>query len=94
MVAPDARADVLSNHIAAQASATAAPAYVQRVEIWLAGFDIATERGTLRDDIRPGLRTEGFERRITVAFTVVDATVTILRVFYAGQDWATALGEP
>ena len=34
-----------------------------------------------------GLRIIGFERRITIAFTVDDSQVTILRVFYGGKDW-------
>jgi toxin ParE1/3/4 len=46
----------------------------------------------LRDDIRPGLRVVGFERRVTIAFAVGEAGVTIVRVFYGGQDWEEALG--
>jgi toxin ParE1/3/4 len=29
----------------------------------------------------------GFERRITVAFTVSAERVTILRLFYGGRNW-------
>ncbi len=47
----------------------------------------ASERGMRRDDIRQGLRITGFERRLTVAFTVDDDRVTILRLCHGGQDW-------
>ena len=43
--------------------------------------------GTRYDHIRPGLRIVGFERRVTVAFTVDENRVTVLRLFYGGQDW-------
>jgi toxin ParE1/3/4 len=54
-------------------------------------LDIASERGVLRDDIRPGLRVAGFERRLTVAFSVEAETVSIYRLFYGGQNWEEVL---
>lgn len=36
------------------------------------------ERGARRDDIRPGLRTMGFERRATIVFQVNKAEVVIV----------------
>ena len=52
-------------------------------------------RGTRRDDLRPGLRTFSFERRVTVLSTVDDATriVTILGVFYGGREFESDLGK-
>lgn len=61
--------------------------YLNRLKTWLASFSAASERGTRRDDIRPGLRTIGFERRIMVAFTVARDKVVVQRVFYGGQNW-------
>ena len=84
---------VIYDHIAAEGSHAAALAYVQRLEAWLAGFDIGAERGTRRDDIVRGLRTIGFERRVTAAFTVEVERVVVLRLFYGGRDWEGALGE-
>ena len=49
------------------------------------------KRGTRRDDIRPGLRTMGFERRATIAFQVTSKEVVIVRIFYGGQDYERAL---
>lgn len=45
------------------------------------------ERGTRRDDIAPGLRTMGFERRVVIAFRVLDAVVEIVAIAYAGKGF-------
>ena len=91
---PEARADLLELYdwVANAASPDAAMAYIERIERFVAGLELAPERGTRRDDIRPGLRTVGFERRLTLAF-LVDEQVTILRIFYGGRDWEGALGS-
>jgi toxin ParE1/3/4 len=92
---PEAESDIfaLYEYLADAASPAIATTFMRRVRVWLSGFDIASERGTLHDDIRAGLRTTGFERRITVAFTVDEAQVVVLRLFYGGQDWGDALTE-
>lgn len=90
---PEARADLLELYdwVANAASPDMAMAYIERIEQFISGFELGSERGTRRDDIRPGLRTAGFERRLTVAF-VVSEQVTILRIFYGGRDWEGVLG--
>jgi toxin ParE1/3/4 len=56
-------------------------------------MDLATfpERGTRRDDILPGLRTIGFERRVTIAFRVLKARVEIVTIAYGGRDFEREL---
>ena len=49
-------------------------------------------RGTQREDVLPGLRTIGFERRATIAFLVEGDLVLIEGVFHGGQDFESALG--
>ncbi|MBO6553161.1 MAG: type II toxin-antitoxin system RelE/ParE family toxin [Roseitalea sp.] len=90
--ASTAEADLLSLHsqIASASSFVIATRYIERIEAFCASFDLAAERGAARDDLMPGLRIVGFERRITIAFTVDDETVTFLRFFYGGQDWDSA----
>jgi toxin ParE1/3/4 len=90
--APEARDDLwrLYEAIATAAGASVALAYIERIEAYCLGFDLASERGHRRDDIRPGLRIVGFERRVTITFSVDNGRVTILRVFYGGQDWEDA----
>lgn len=87
--APEARDDLfeLYDWIAVAASPSIALSYIERIESFCLGFTHASERGTRRDDIRPGLRIAGFERRVSIAFTVDDERVTILRLFYGGRDW-------
>lgn len=91
---PEARDDLLALYdwIANEASPETAVSYIGRVERFISGFETAAERGTRRDNIRPGLRTIGFERRLTIAF-IVGERVTILRVFYAGHEWEVELGQ-
>lgn len=58
-------------------------------------FSLTTfpERGTRRDDIRPGVRVTNYRKRAVIAFTVdIGAEqVFILGVFYGGQDFEAAL---
>ena len=58
-------------------------AYVEKLMAHCLKFDLASERGARRDDIRPGLRVIGSRRYVTIAFTVSDTQVVILRVFTA-----------
>lgn len=44
-------------------------------------------RGVARDDLRPGLRTIGFRKRVMIAFAVHAETVEVLGVYYGGQDF-------
>ncbi|WP_298813269.1 type II toxin-antitoxin system RelE/ParE family toxin [uncultured Roseibium sp.] len=92
--APEAREDLIALYswIATKADPDTALSYIERIETFCNHFDFASERGQQRDDIRPGLRIVGFEKRLTIAFIVSDTTVTILRVFYGGQNWEEKLG--
>lgn len=49
-------------------------------------------RSTQRDDVRMGLRTMNYRKRITVAFVVAGDGVVIL-VYSCGQDYEAALRE-
>lgn len=86
---PDARQDLraLFDWIAEVASPDTALGYIERIKAHTDTLEYASERGTLHNDIQPGLRTIGFERRLTIAFTVSANRVTILRLFYAGRNW-------
>ena len=87
--APEARDDLrnLYDYLADAADPVTAFAYVNRIEAFCRALATAPGRGHKRDDIRPGLRILGFERRVTIAFTAGPERVTILRLFYAGRDW-------
>lgn len=83
----------LYDWIAERASPDTALGYIDRLESYIRGFDYASERGTLRNDIREGLRTVGFERRVMIAFNVTAQEVIVLGLFYGGQNWQEALSE-
>ncbi|MGB5086386.1 MAG: type II toxin-antitoxin system RelE/ParE family toxin [Methylocystis silviterrae] len=76
--------------IAEASGATRALAYVERLRAFCDRLDYASERGMRRDDIRPGLRIIGFERRVTAAFMVEAERVVVLRLFYGGANWEDA----
>ena len=63
----------------------AAARYIERIIAFCEGLEYAPERGEARNDIRPGFRILGFERRVSIAIWLRDDEVHIVRVFYAGQ---------
>jgi len=60
---------------------------------WCDALDRFPLRGAPRDDLRPGLRTLAFRRRATIAYSVKPKIVTIIALFYAGQDFEALLKE-
>lgn len=90
---PQAEADLfgLYRYIAEEAGHRVAGAYVDRIEAACLSLETFPRRGRRRDDIRPGLRTMGFERRVTIVYQVSAAAVVIVRIFYGGQDYERAL---
>jgi plasmid stabilization system protein ParE len=50
-------------------------------------------RGTPRDDLRPGLRITNYKGRTLIAFDVNAQQVSIIGLFYGGQDYETVLQD-
>ncbi len=50
-------------------------------------------RGTQGDDVRPSLRITNYKKRAVIAFDVDTEAVSIIGVFYGGQDYETVLGD-
>ena len=86
---PRAEAQLVKLH--ADIGEKSAPAIGERYTTALVRYCLTLSefphRGTRRDDVRPGLRTVGYRRRVTIAFEVADGTVSILGVYYGGQDY-------
>jgi toxin ParE1/3/4 len=61
-------------------------AYVTRLEARCANLAGFPEQGSRRDDIRPGLRLVGFERRTEIAFHVTPSAVVIDRIPHGGRS--------
>ncbi len=88
-LSPEAETDLVNIHGYVErhsASSLIADRYIERIENFLSSFDIFPERGTVRDDVRPGLRIVGFERSVSVAFIVEGDDVVILRILAGGQE--------
>jgi toxin ParE1/3/4 len=85
--------DRLHAYISAQASEERADSYVNRIIDFCKGLVTFPLRNTQRDDILPGLRVTGFERRVTIAFVVTADAVLIEGIFYGGQDFETRLRD-
>jgi toxin ParE1/3/4 len=88
--APEARDDLreLYLYIADHAGPDRAIAYIDRIEAFCRGLAEFPERGIRRDDLFPGLRVVGFERRISIAFGVRPTSVIFYRFLYGGRDLA------
>ncbi|AZO10393.1 MULTISPECIES: type II toxin-antitoxin system RelE/ParE family toxin [unclassified Mesorhizobium] len=85
--------DRIYHLIAEASSATTASSYEGRIRAFCERLEYGSERGTVRDDVRPDLRVVGFERRVAVAFTVEPERVVILRLFYGGASWSDDIAE-
>jgi toxin ParE1/3/4 len=81
----------LAVYIANQSGETVAGRYLDRLYAACMALAHFPERGTKRDDIAPGLRTVGFERRATIAFRVLKTRVEIITIAYAGRDFEREL---
>lgn len=93
--APEAEAQLVAlyRYIAAAASPEIAADYTEAIVTQCESLKTLPLRGTGRDEIRPGLRTMGFRKRVTIAFDVADDLVTVLGIFYGGQNFAAMLEE-
>jgi toxin ParE1/3/4 len=92
---PRAEIDLIAlyDYIANAASPAVASGFIDRIEAACLSLATTPHRGTRRDDILRGLRTIGFERRVTIAFRVLSTQVEIITIAYAGRDWASTLGR-
>jgi toxin ParE1/3/4 len=93
--APQALAhlDALEEFISDAASAAVAARFVDRLISYCESFSLFPLRGTRRDDLLTDLRITHYQGNPIIAFTVNTAneTVSILGVFYGGQNYAGLL---
>jgi len=67
--------------------------FVERIEAYCMALVDFPERGARRDDLRPGIRVTGFERRVAIAFAVLPDSVEIAHILYGGRDLARLFRE-
>ena len=60
-------------------------AFVTRIRERCESLAQFAEQGTVRDDLGPGLRMLGLERRVTIAFRILPDRVQVVRIFYGGR---------
>ena len=92
---PEALSDLddIFGWIADATNVAVAECYIDRIREYCRGFTLFPQRGTLRSDLRPGLRTIGYRRRLTIAFVVDGEEVVIVRLAHRGRD-ISALFRP
>jgi toxin ParE1/3/4 len=81
----------IRRHIQSEAGSEIAGSYVTRIQQFCSRFDLFPERGAPRDDIRHGLRTAIFERRVTIAYRIDGPKVIILRILAPGRNVDTMI---
>lgn len=93
--APEAEAQLVALyfHIAAAASPEIAANYTEAIVKQCESLRTFPMRGAQRDNIRVGMRVFGFRRRVSIAFEVTDDAVTILGIFYGGQNIEAAFDD-
>ncbi|QJU58857.1 type II toxin-antitoxin system RelE/ParE family toxin [Sphingomonas sp. AP4-R1] len=89
----EARDELNSLHayIAALADPETASRFVDGIIDHAATLSAFPKRGTPRDDLRVGLRTIPWRRRVTIAFMVEETDVVVIGIFYGGRDFETLL---
>lgn len=83
--------EALYRYISAAASPDIARRYTDFIVEKCESLADFPDRGTPRDDLRPGLRTIVFRRRLIIVYGVEPNLVTILELLYAGQNAETLL---
>ena len=93
--APEAEEQLaaLYGHIAAAASPDIAARYTDAIVSYCESLCAFPHRGTLRDDVRSGMRIISYKKRAVIAFDVDAEQVSIIGVFYGGQDYETILQD-
>lgn len=92
-ISPQASSDIarIADYMACFVSPATGDRFLTRLYDFVWRLDLAAQRGIDRADIHPGLRVIPFERAANLAVLVADTEATVLRVFYHGQGWESAL---
>jgi plasmid stabilization system protein ParE len=85
--------DSLYGYVAEAASPEVALRYTNAIVSYCESLSTFPERGTRRDDIRPGLRVTNYKKSAVIAFHVDAKLVSIIGIYYGGQDFESDLTE-
>lgn len=86
--------DAIAEWIIDYAGPEAAARKLSEIEVAIATLKVTPHKGTLRDEIAPGIRAIPAGRKAVVAFQVDDdaGEVLIYAVTYGGADWIRRTG--
>jgi toxin ParE1/3/4 len=92
---PEAQEQLLElyRYIAAAASPVTAERYISAIITYCEELRTFPHRGNRRDDIREGLRVTNYRKRVVIAFDVDAEQVSVIGIFYGGQDYETVLQD-
>ena len=95
VLTPVARAQltVIFDYVAVASSLDIARRFTAAILDHMESFADFPLRGTPRDDIRPGLRTTTWRRRVTMAYLVEGEAVVFVGIFYGGRDYEALLAD-
>ncbi|MBF24412.1 MAG: plasmid stabilization protein [Pusillimonas sp.] len=93
--APEANDQLLTlyRYIACEASSDIAKRYTDAIVDFCDSLCVYPLRGVARDDVRVGLRITHFKKRTIIAYDVEGTQVSILGIFYGGQDYESLLQD-
>jgi plasmid stabilization system protein ParE len=75
------------------ASPDIAANYTDAIVSYCETLAIFPHRGSKRDDVRAGLRITNYKKSTVIAFDVDAQCVSIIGVFYGGQDYQSILED-
>ena len=78
--------DALRAWIDSETDFDTAARYLERVRARIATLENFPNRGQMRDDLRPGVRTLSFEGRLLILYSASVESVDILRVVSTARD--------
>ncbi len=81
----------LYRYIAVATSPEIAERYTSAIVTYCEDLQTFPNRGTCRDDVRPGLRITNYKKRAVIVFAVDAEQVSIIGIYYGGQDYETVL---
>lgn len=86
--------DELEARIAAAGAPATAMRYIDAIVDFCESLATFPWRGVPRDDLLPGLRMTHYRKRTLIAYQVNGRIVSILGLYYGGQDYEAQFGEP
>ena len=90
-VEAEAHLNEIYTYIVAAGSPTRAAAFVEDIVAACEALCVFPDRGRKRNDLRVGLRTISFRKRVTIVFEVDNDEVNIVGILYAGRAYESAL---